>query len=399
MDMDLKIKIKNKEKRFAVDSFGFIITTALFLMLLLLASPVSATDDEDKSMVAVTSYVADPAVMMKGDEGTIKVTLKNNAENPVSINRVNLYSEGIQILDDTVYDSVGSIGPGNTRDFTFSVKANANDGIYYPLFYADFSGSGSLRYPIPVKIDNSDLMVNIVNEPEYYIAGCEKNLTFQVGNPRESGVSGVTITPVGEISSENKGFFIGEIKPDASADAVVRIKPESEGVMDFLVEYRNGVNRHEQIISLPISFEKGTKSANPVLVNIQTTFDGDLYTVKGDVSNAGIDDAKNVVITAGTPAEPANPYMSYVAGSLKADDFSGFEINFRSDSPEIPILISYRDSDGNLFETTKMLDVSSVESSGEDGDGGSGQILLLVIGLMASGGVVCYWKFFRQNSN
>jgi hypothetical protein len=91
--------------------------------------------------------------------------------------------------------------------------------------------------------------------------------------------------------------------------------------------------------------------------------------------------------------------MSYVAGSLKADDFSGFEINFRSDSPEIPILISYRDSDGNLFETTKMLDVSSVESSGEDGDGGSGQILLLVIGLMASGGVVCYWKFFRQKSN
>ena len=396
MDMDLKIQMESKKNIYCAGNVSFLFVT-LLVLLFVLASPVSATEDDDKSMVAVTSYVADPAVMMKGDEGTIKVTIKNNAENPVSINRVNLYSEGIQILDDTVYDSVGSIGPGNTRDFTFSVKANANDGIYYPLFYADFSGSGSLRYPIPVKIDNSNLMINVVNEPDYYIAGCEKNLTFQVGNPRESGVSGVTVTPVGEISSENKGFFIGEIKPDESADAVVRIKPESEGVMDFLVEYRNGVNRHEQIISLPVSFEKGTKSANPVLVNIQTTFDGDLYTVKGDVSNAGIDDAKNVVITAGAPAEPANPYMSYVAGSLKADDFSGFEINFRSDSPEIPILISYRDSDGNLFETTKILDVSSVEPSGEDGDGGSGQILLLVIGLMVSGGAVYYWKFFRKS--
>ncbi len=369
---------------------------ALILILLLLASPVSATGDQDKSMVTVVSYTTDPEVMMKGDEGTIKVTIKNNAENPVHINRVCLYSEGIRVLDDTVYDSVGAFGPGNTREFTFSVKADENDGIYYPLFYADFSGSGSLRYPVPVKIDNSGLSVNVVDEPDYYIAGCEKVLVFQVGNPRESAVSGVTVTPSGSLSSESKGFFIGEIESDGSTDAKVFITPESEGVMDFVIGYRNGVNRHEQTISLPVSFRQGAKAADPVLVNLKTSFDGSIYTVKGDVSNAGIDDAKNVVITAGEPATPANPYTRYVAGSLKADDFSGFEINFISEETEVPVIISYRDADGNLFQKTEILDLSSAESQGDDDGGNSGLFLLLLTGLALSGGAVYYWKFFRQ---
>ena len=71
---------------------------ALILILLLLASPVSATGDQDKSMVTVVSYTTDPEVMMKGDEGTIKVTIKNNAENPVHINRVCLYSDQIPVI-------------------------------------------------------------------------------------------------------------------------------------------------------------------------------------------------------------------------------------------------------------------------------------------------------------
>lgn len=386
----------NKKNRIIAGFHGFAIPAVMVFLLLVLASPVSAVGDDDKSMVTVLSYAADPAVMMKGDEGTIKVTIKNNAENPVNINRATLYSEGVKVLDDTVYDCVGSIGPGNTRDFTFSVKACANDGIYYPMFYADFSGSGSLRYPIPLKIDNSGLTVNVVDEPDYYIAGCEKKLTFQVGNPRESPVSGVTVTPVGSISSENKGFFLGEIESDGCMDASVWITPESEGTMDFVVEYRNGVNRHEQVISLPVSFRPGAKAADPVLVNLESVFDGSVYTVKGDVSNAGIDDAKNVVITAGAPAEPANPYMRYVAGSLKADDFAGFEINFRASAAEVPIVISYRDAEGNVFEKTEILDISSAESSGNSGGEGSGLLYLVMVGLLASGGAVCYWKFFRR---
>ncbi|MBN1431553.1 MAG: hypothetical protein JW931_02145 [Methanomicrobiaceae archaeon] len=393
----MELKKRNVGRKAGLGLFHFrILNVAFFLLLLALASPVTATGDDDKSMVTVVSYAADPGVMIKGDEGTIKVTIKNNAENPVNINRVRLYSEGIRVIDDTIYDSVGAIGPGNTRDFTFSVIADAKDGIYYPLFYADFSGSGSLRNPIPVKIDNSGLSVNVIDEPDYYIAGCEKSLTFQVGNPRESQVSGVTVTPVGSLFSENRGFFIGEIESDGSADAEVSIKPEYEGMMDFIIGYRNGVNRHEQIITLPVSFTPGSKAADPVLVNLKTSFDGSVYTLKGDVSNAGIDDAKNVVITAGEPAEPASPYKRYVAGSLKADDFSGFEINFRSVKTDVPVLISYRDSDGNIFEKIEIIDLTSAESQEGDDGSGSAIIYLFMIGLVVSGGAVYYWKFFRE---
>ncbi|MDY6960174.1 MAG: hypothetical protein SVK08_13565, partial [Halobacteriota archaeon] len=48
--------------------------------------------------------------------------------------------------------------------------------------------------------------------------------------------------------------------------------------------------------------------------------------------------------------EPIQPYKSYFVGTLEVDDFGSFELHLRlsGDVTEVPVIIQYRDSDGDL---------------------------------------------------
>jgi len=39
--------------------------------------------------------------------------------------------------------------------FTFTIRAGAPDGIYYPEFSLQYPEGTSLRYPVPVKVDST----------------------------------------------------------------------------------------------------------------------------------------------------------------------------------------------------------------------------------------------------
>jgi hypothetical protein len=77
-----------------------------------------------------------------------------------------------------------------------------------------------------------------------------------------------------------------------------------------------------------------------------------------------------MVVTVGAPAHAVEPYSDYAIGSLASDDFSSFEVTFTaSDLSSVPLVISWKDNDGNSFSVTKNLDLRT--SSGSAGTSGS----------------------------
>ena len=99
-------------------------------------------------------------------------------------------------------------------------------------------------------------------------------------------------------------------------------------------------------------------AAVPVVNNIVLTSSGSSYKLTGDVNNAGITDAKSMVLTVLSPARPVEPYADYAIGSLASDDFSSFTLTFMStDLSDVPLQIKWKDADGNSFSTVKNLDL------------------------------------------
>jgi len=104
--------------------------------------------------------------------------------------------------------------------------------------------------------------------------------------------------------------------------------------------------------------------------------------VTGDITNAGLSTANAVTITALSPAVPADPYRSYVIGALKPDDFGSFTVTFTAvNQTEVPLLVSYKDSQGNLFTSTKNVTLPRFGAQGQAS--GSGSLLPQIIGAIA----------------
>ena len=124
-------------------------------------------------------------------------------------------------------------------------------------------------------------------------------------------------------------------------------------------------------------------AAVPIINNIVVTSSGSNYQLTGDVNNAGISDAKSMVLTVNPPARAVEPYPEYAIGSLASDDFSSFELTFATnDLSAVPVKVSWKDTDGNSFSTVKTLNLGNnsgtsdsstrTGSSGSSSTGGAG---------------------------
>src|SRR5208337_3027855 len=74
---------------------------------------------------------------------------------------------------------------------------------------------------------------------------------------------------------------------------------------------------------------------------------------------------EGVVVTVGSPAQGAGIYPVYAIGSIASDDSGTFEVTFTSnDLSAVPVIISWKDANGDDFSLTKTLDLSSSYGSG-----------------------------------
>jgi len=375
----------------------FLALTALLLFSVGAMAGVSAqTPSDAAAQVTVTSVTLDPGVFIEDDIGTVTVEITNNGPESVPIRRVTMYDADISILSSS-YDTSMYLGSGNSMTFVFTVQAAVTPGIYYPTFSVDYRDAGYLRYPVELRVQNDPLKISVLSKPDTFAAGKKDTVVIAVGNPRSNMVNGVVVEPSGNgLDITPSSYFIGNLGSDGSVQVPLTITPSENSVLSVRVDYKNGVNDHQSTLEIPIVLGASKLQANPILSNIQVTYESGKYSITGDVTNAGLQVANSVVVTTGDGAIPVAPYQQYVVGSLQPDDFSSFEVSFTApdNTSSIPLVVMFKDTDGNQFEQTTVVEIPPASSGGGEAPGFPLPIIgLLVVLAVIIAGVVWYsWR-------
>lgn len=379
----------------------------VFLTFLLLSTLTGiASADLTQSMSPITGKVFvsdvtfDPAVFFTGDMGTATYTVINsNTNTSVMLNHGTFYDDNIKLLSDT-YDFSNTLGPLQSRAFAFSIKADAKEGDYYPSFSLSFYDS-SLYHKSLLQVDNTPLELTVVDMPDAFSKGKKKIVHIQVANPRKNDVRNVILEVAGEgITATPARTFIGDLAAGAKVPVNFTIAPEKETTILLTLNYDNGDNPHKTTMELPVTFGVDKMQADPVISNVQVTSVAGVYHVTGDVNNAGLETANTVMVTALAPAVPQDPYKIYVVGALKPDDFGSFEVTFAADpgNTSVPIQLSYKDADGNIYNTVQDVKISSSVLSTSTETNGSSNMLpvaaAIVIVLIFVGG----WAYYLRRN-
>ena len=327
------------------------------------------------NQLQVVSTSLEPPILMRGDTGTLNVEVANAGTAPVRATRASLLPGGAVTIVNDPYATVGEIGAGNRRTFSFLVRAGAPDGTAYPVFTLAVTDGRGLRHPVPVVVESTPPAVSFLQRPDAIEAGTGDQVVLSVGNPRQHPVTGVMVVPRGDgFTVSPTSVFIGELASNAPAAASFNLTPAENATIAFDVVYYNGNNRHAESIGLDAGYGQSKTRADLILSNFVVELGGDAFRLTGDVYNAGLSPARSVVIAPGEGVTPADPYPRYVIGSLETDDFASFELNFRAENrTTVPLVISYRDEDGDPFEQRTEASLAVNETA----PGGAGEELPL----------------------
>jgi hypothetical protein len=348
--------------------------------------------------VFVSNVTYDPGSFFTGDAGTVMVFVTNgNTDQSVVINHATIGDSNIRLLSNP-YDSSANIGPLQKQSFAFSIAADAPDGTYYPTFSLSFRDADSLYYRALVQVDNTPLELTIVDKPDAFSKGKKKTILVQVANPRKNDVRNVMLDVSGTgITASPAEIFVGNLASGAKIPVNFTVTPDQETNLILTVTYNNGNNPHKVTVDLPVSFGIDKMQANPVVSNIQVSSSAGIYHITGDVNNAGLETANTVTVTSLLPAIPQDPYKTYVVGALKPDDFGSFEVTFSSNATSIPLLLSYKDAEGNQYTSLQDVKISAtgVNSPVSGGTGLLFPVIAVIIVLIACIGG---WFFYiRRN--
>ena len=164
---------ENKQKNNHCGEIGTIVAlTVLFGLLVLLVPQAYA----DTPTVTITDYKVSPSVLMPDSLGTITVTLKNTASSAsvsestalsfdnagtTKVTDINVYIENVHLEGNDIgvlsedFKRVGELGPGQSIPITFSIRAPAKSGMYFPEVWVDTYAGRSARYPVPVNVNTA----------------------------------------------------------------------------------------------------------------------------------------------------------------------------------------------------------------------------------------------------
>ncbi|MDD1653670.1 MAG: hypothetical protein LUQ64_03905 [Methanomicrobiales archaeon] len=366
---------------------------ALVLLLVLLAIPPAWAAAAD---VTVTATTLSPPVLFQGDTATLTVTLVNGGSDAVGIRRVVLLGipQKVVPLNDP-YQTVGELGAGTSRTFTFLLRADGPDTTYYPTFVVDFRDEGSLNLPIPVEVKSRDLSLSLQTRPETFSRERRELVVVRVGNPRTNTVNGVMLTMVGDgVEVIPSSYFIGDLAPDSISSVSLNVTPYRDTTLTFRLDYYNGANLHSATLALPITLDDDRKKADLVASNLVVQTVEGRYQLTGEVSNAGLEAANAVTVTVGGSATPVDPYRFYVIGSLEPDDFASFELSFTAPGPgEIPLIVEFKDTDGRTTTTEIPVRIDTTAGTGSGEGWNLSMVALVVAALAAVAGIIAYsWK-------
>jgi hypothetical protein len=336
------------------------------------SASTTVSAEEALSEVYVSSVTVDPQVFYPGDQGTITVQLTNTGTQDVAFEHADLLnSQNIYIPDETdnPYQVTTYLGPGNTMTYTLNVVAKGPDGLYYPDFSVASRDSNSIIYPVKVQVDSTPVREAISQKPAYFGISTTDTVNLTITNPRTGAISNVEVTPSGTgFGISPLQTFIASIPGDSSINVPFAITPNQAGsVVNFTIQYSNGQtiqNPHTDTVVLPLTVGQDKTAASMDVNDLALTEVNGAYELTGDVTNTGITDANGLVVSAGAPAQPVEPYSSYAVGSLTSNDFSSFTLTFTAnDLSAIPITTSWKDANGNTLTSVQMFDLRSLATA------------------------------------
>jgi hypothetical protein len=350
------------------------ITTSFFSIVFLVlmtsavqAAPsvVAATNAQDAAaLVYISGYDLNPQVFYPYESGTITVHVTNAANASVAISQPDLIDPNIHVLNHAAFSTMTNIGPGATVDYSFLVTVDPPDGTYFPIFTVSPKIGNAIHSTLNVKVDSTDIRASIAKKPDAFSVSKTDTVNVSLVNPRDGEITDVLIVPVSAGANVSPTeSYVGIIAAGSVIQVPFQVTPDREGTVTFHVTFNNGDNKHTLDLNLPLTIGVDKTAAVPVINNIALTTQGAGYHLTGDVTNAGVTDAKSMVLTVTAPARPSEPYTEYAIGSLASDDFSSFELDFTAtDLSAVPVQVRWKDANGNSFSSVSVLDLRSVAS-------------------------------------
>jgi len=373
----------------------------LFLALFVVGISCAYAAEEQKSSVMITGYQITPEVLMRNDVGTVTVTVKNmESVKSINIKEARMLGRDIKVLSDS-YFNIGRLGPGESLNLSFTIKAGYTDGIYYPKVLIEAEGAQSIRYLLQVKVDSTPLTISVKDVPEDIFKGERARIELVVGNPRQNTVTGVKIgTDAKEVIPSE--VFIGALSADESKVASFNFTPQTKGayILNFKLEFKNGDNHHSAALSVPLNVTESKKSAELILTGLEVESMPaamNVYKITGDINNAGLEEAKSVVMKVGDAEgiEAVHPYKAYFVGLLSPDDFSSFELDVKvgENVTKVPLIIEYKDEDGTLFSKAEYVSIEPHQGTTSSGEVPVSVVILgVVIAIFVIGAIAYSWK-------
>lgn len=301
---------------------------SVVLTVLVTALPVCA-----EPTVTIENYQVTPSVLMPGDLGTIKISIKNTATTAsvqessgiivegkfttttstdinVFIEKAGLEGNGIVVIGSN-FQRIGDIGPGQTIPITFLIRAPATTGVYFPEVWIDTTGGRSTRYPIPVNV-NTQISVprlavvgTAITTPQATRPGDEALVNLQLINTGQSvadrvivriGNSSTSVTP-----KNVQLYHIPTISPGRteSVDLVlVTDRKTATGIVTLPVSLQyysiDGTQHSENAVISLLMRGQAEISIASIETSPERLKNGEPFNMIIRVENAGTGDAKSV---------------------------------------------------------------------------------------------------------
>jgi len=343
------------------------------------ASTVSLTSLEDAvNSVYVSSVTLDPEVFYPGETGTVTVHLNNSGTMTVTLGSPMIYDPNIEVHNADSFTAKSRIGGGDNVDYTFQVSVNASAGknTFFPIFSVNPDVGNAVHASFPLKTDSGDLEASVSGQPDTFTRDNSGQVNLTLINPRDAAIQNIHISATGTGLAVNPSdSYVSNLGALNSTTLIFSVTPSQDSNLFFNISFTSSGTVHNTDVMIPVTLGVDKTAAVPVVNNPSLSTKGSYYDLTADISNAGVSDAKGVIVTVSSPAKPTGTYPEYAVGTLSADDASSFEVTFTSnDLSNVPLEITWKDASGNNYNTTKVLDLSSSGSgSGTSGSGsGSG---------------------------
>ncbi len=373
--------------------FIVVLFTVTFSLLLATASASAA----EGPAVMIVDYEVEPEVLMPGDIGTITVTIQNMgtlSTETETETRTNMYtsatkttstisaeietirlssrSRGIEWLREgflrSEYYNVGALGPGESITISLPIKSAtyAQDGIYFPEVCIEVKNGENVRFPVPVKVDSSEVEILEQDIPAEISLSESKEIAIVVANNRPNSVSGVNV----RVKSKSEGLeftpeqiFIGDLEAYGKKEVNISFTPFAAGKKEFSFDatYKNGINTHQNELESSI-LVKSIADVKLILVNApESILKGEIAKIDFDVANGMAKDVKAVSVMPDIEGLRILP-SEYFIGDMEVGDvfsasFDLYTRDLRVGDTEIPFKLVFRDVDTDRRYETEGYEV------------------------------------------